>query len=89
LASGFIITLTILATGSTNTSLVEIFGATTDIFISRGFNKTIELLDNKADGVFMGMVCSVVYICLGASLIDHNTANCCLTTSILLGFWIA
>jgi hypothetical protein len=50
----FIITLTRLATGSTNTSLVEVFGATTDTFISRVFKETIHLLDNKADGVLHG-----------------------------------
>jgi hypothetical protein len=47
----FIITLTKLATCSTNTSLVEIFGATTETFISRVFIKTVELLDNKAEGI--------------------------------------
>jgi len=47
----FIITLNKLATGSTSTSLVEVFGATTDTFISRVYQKTIELLDNKADGL--------------------------------------
>jgi hypothetical protein len=44
----FIITLTKLATGSINTSLVEVFGATMDTFISTVFKSTIELLDNKA-----------------------------------------
>jgi hypothetical protein len=47
----FIITLTKLATGSTNTSLVEVFGATMDTFISRVFKSTIELLDNKGEGI--------------------------------------
>jgi hypothetical protein len=50
----FIITLTKLATGSTSTSLVEVFGATTDTFISRVFKETIHLLDNKADGLLHG-----------------------------------
>jgi len=35
----FIITPTELATSSTSTSLVEVFGATTDTFISRVFKK--------------------------------------------------
>jgi len=50
----FIITLTKLATGSTSTSLVEMFGATTDTFISRVYQNTIALLDNKADGLLHG-----------------------------------
>jgi len=50
----FIITLTKLATGSTSTSLVEVFGATTDTFISRVYSTTIALLDNKADGLLHG-----------------------------------
>jgi hypothetical protein len=50
----FIITLTKLATGSTSTSLVEVFGATTDTFILRVFKETIHLLDNKADGLLHG-----------------------------------
>jgi hypothetical protein len=47
----FIITLTKLATGSTSTTLIKVFGATTDTFISRVFKTTVELLDNKADGL--------------------------------------
>jgi hypothetical protein len=50
----FIITFTKLATGSTNTSLVEVFGATMDTFISRVFKSIIELLDNKAEGILHG-----------------------------------
>jgi len=50
----FIITVTKLATGRTNTSLVEIFGATTDTFISRVFKETIHLLNNKAEGILHG-----------------------------------
>jgi hypothetical protein len=46
----FIITVT----GRTITSLMEVFGATTDTFISRVFKKTIQLLGNKADGVLHG-----------------------------------
>ncbi len=46
--------LTKLATGSTNTSLVEVFGATTDTFISRVYKTTVELLDNKAEGILHG-----------------------------------
>jgi len=45
----FIINLTKLATGNTSTSLVEVFGATTDIFILRVFKKTLDLLGNRAD----------------------------------------
>jgi len=48
----FIITLTKLVTGSTSTSLVEIFGATKDTSFSREFKTTVELLDNKADGLW-------------------------------------
>jgi hypothetical protein len=47
----FIITITELATGSSNTSLMEVFGVSMDTFISRVFKTTVELLDNKADGV--------------------------------------
>jgi hypothetical protein len=50
----FIITLTKLATGRTNTGLVEIFGATTVTFISRVYKTTIHLLDNKAEGILHG-----------------------------------
>jgi len=50
----FIITLTKLATGRTNTSLVEIYGATTETFISRVFKETIHLLNNKAEGILHG-----------------------------------
>ncbi len=50
----FIITVTKLATGRTNTSLMEVFGVITDTFISRVYKKTIEVLDNKADGVLHG-----------------------------------
>jgi hypothetical protein len=50
----FIITVTKLATGRTNTSLMEIFGIVTDTFISRVYIKTIEVLDNKADRVLHG-----------------------------------
>jgi hypothetical protein len=50
----FIITLTKLATCSTSKSLVEVYGATTDTFISRVFKKNIELLNNNADGVLHG-----------------------------------
>jgi hypothetical protein len=50
----FIITLTKPATGSTSTSLVKVFGATTDTFISRVYTKTIKLLNNKANGVLHG-----------------------------------
>jgi hypothetical protein len=50
----FIITLTKLVTGSTSASLVEIFGATSDTFISRVFKTTIKLLDNKTDGTLHG-----------------------------------
>jgi hypothetical protein len=46
-----IITITKLATGRTNTSLMEVFGVVTDTFISRVYKKTIEVLDNEADGV--------------------------------------
>jgi hypothetical protein len=50
----FIITITKLATGSSNTSLMEVFGVTTDTFISRVFKTTIQLLDNKCDGILHG-----------------------------------
>jgi hypothetical protein len=39
----FIITLTKLATGRTSTSLVEVFGATANTFISRVYKTTVEL----------------------------------------------
>ncbi len=91
----FIITLTKLATVSTSTSLVEVFGATTDTFISRVYATTISLLDNKADRLLHGNVCSIGCCCLqslqrrlGASLIDLNTANCCFKMWGLLAFWI-
>jgi hypothetical protein len=50
----FIITVTKLVTGSSNTSLMEVFGVSMDTFISRVFKTTVELLDNKADGVLHG-----------------------------------
>jgi hypothetical protein len=85
----FIITLTKLATGSTNISLVEVFGATTDKFISRVFKTTIELLDNKADGLLHGN-CLQRWVPLfgefAVGLIDLNTVNCCLRLSGLRVF---
>jgi len=85
----FIITLTKLATGSTNTSLVEVFGATTDKFISRVFKTTIELLDNKADGLLHGN-CLQRWVPLfgefAVGVIDLNTVNCCLRLSGLRVF---
>jgi hypothetical protein len=50
----FIITLTKFATGRTSTSLVEVFGATANTFISRVCKTTVELFNNKADGVLHG-----------------------------------
>ena len=50
----FIITATNLATGRTNTSLMEVFGIVTDTFISRVFKYTLEVLDNKAEGILHG-----------------------------------
>jgi hypothetical protein len=32
---------------------MEIFGTTIDTFISRVYRKIIEVLDNKADGIYM------------------------------------
>jgi len=89
----FIITLTKLATGSTSTSLVEVFGATTDTFISRVYKKTIDLLTIRLMGCYLAITYDVGFICFwilwrrfGTSLIDHNTVDCCLMTSILLAF---
>ncbi len=50
----FIITIVKLATGRTNTSLMEVFGVITDTFISRVYKYTLEILDNKADGILHG-----------------------------------
>jgi hypothetical protein len=47
----FIITITKLATGRTNTSLMEVFGVIADTFISKVYKYTLEVLDNKADGI--------------------------------------
>jgi hypothetical protein len=38
---------------------MEIFGTTTDIFFSRVYRKNIEVLDNKADGIYMAIGYSV------------------------------
>jgi hypothetical protein len=59
----FIITITKLATGSSYTSLMEVFSVTTDTFISRVFKTTIQLLDSEADGVYMAIAFSVGFIC--------------------------
>jgi hypothetical protein len=50
----FIITATKLATGRTNTRLMEVFSIITDSFISIVYKKIMVLLDNKADGVLHG-----------------------------------
>jgi hypothetical protein len=50
----FIITITKLATGRSNTSLMEVFGVTADTFISIVFKTTIQLLENKCDGILHG-----------------------------------
>jgi hypothetical protein len=48
----FIITIMKLATGSSNTSLMEVFGVIMDTFISRVFKTTVDLLNNN--GVLHG-----------------------------------
>ncbi len=50
----FIITITKLDTGRTNTSLMEVFGIVTDTFISRVYKYTLEVLNNKAEGILHG-----------------------------------
>ncbi len=50
----FLITIMKLATGRTNTSLMEVFGIITDTFISRVYKYTLVVLDNMADGVLHG-----------------------------------
>jgi hypothetical protein len=92
----FIITLTKLATGSTSTSLVEVFGATTDTLSQESSRKPSIYSTIRQMGCYTAIVCSVGYHCLdslprqlGANLIDLNTANCCLRMSGLLAFWPA
>jgi hypothetical protein len=92
----FIIILTKLATGRASTSWVEVFGASTDTFISRVYNTTVELLDNKADGVLQGN-CLQHWVHLFPQFVEaiRNKLNrpqygdCCLTMSVLLVHWIA
>jgi hypothetical protein len=50
----FIITVTKLATGRTNTSLMEVFGVVTNTFISRVYKYTLEIHDNKAERILHG-----------------------------------
>jgi hypothetical protein len=50
----FIITVTKLAAQRSSTSLMEVFGVTMDTFISRVYKTTVELLDNKCDGILHG-----------------------------------
>jgi hypothetical protein len=50
----FIITATKLATGRTNTSLLEVFSIVTNTFISRVYKYMLEVINNKADGILHG-----------------------------------
>jgi len=77
-----IITLTKLATGSTSTSLVKVFGATTSTFIRECSKLKWSYSIIRQIDFFTGIACSIGCICflslwrqLGASLIDYNMAQ--------------
>jgi hypothetical protein len=92
----FIITVTKLVTGRTNTSLMEVFGVVTDTFISRVYKKQLKYSTIRLMEFYTAIVCSIGYICswslwrlLRTSLIDLSMEDCCLKMLGLLAFWIA
>jgi hypothetical protein len=70
LEEAFIITLTKIVTGKTNTDLCDMFSEPKDTIISMIYHKMILLLDGKADGISHGN--------------RPNTVNCCFKMFILL-----